>query len=237
MERVGEWRLIEADESVSRPEPPTPANTGRTTSWRLSALLAAAAALGAVGVAIWATLPQGGIALDVAEQGVSFDANQSARLPAAAALPTGEPPLVVDVEGAIVRPGVHELRPGSRVADAIAAAGGYSTQVDIAATEQALNLAERVTDGQKIHVPARGEGQTLPGSATTPPGVALGLIDINHASGAELESLPGIGPVTAAKIIAAREQQPFGSIDELDARDVVGPSTLEQIRDLITVAP
>ena len=153
-------------------------------------------------------------------------------------LATPEPQIVVDVEGAVVSPGVHTLAAGSRVADAIAAAGGYSPQVDIAAASAALNLAARVEDGQKIHVPARGEGQTLPGAATEPPaGGGGGPIDINHASSTELESLPGIGPVTAAKIIAAREEQPFATVDELDERDVVGPSTLEQIRDLITVTP
>ena len=92
-----------------------------------------------------------------------------------------------------------------------------------------------MTDGQKIHVPARGEVESLPAGATsTPGGVAAGPIDINHASESELESLPGIGPVTAAKIIAAR---PFATIDELDTRNIVGPSTMDQIRDLITVTP
>jgi competence protein ComEA len=121
------------------------------------------------------------------------------------------------------------------VADAIAAAGGYSPEVDIEAAAGALNLAAPVNDGQKIHVPARGEVASAPGAATAVPGGApTGPIDINHAAQDELESLPGIGPVTAAKIIAAR---PFSSIDELDTRDVVGPSTLEKIRDLITVTP
>jgi competence protein ComEA len=139
------------------------------------------------------------------------------------------------VQGAVVNPGVHSVPAGSRVADAIAAAGGYSTEVDIAAAASALNLAERLRDGQKIHVPARGEAVTLPAGATQPPtGATNGQIDINHATQGELESLPGIGPVTAAKIIAAR---PFATIDELDSRDVVGPSVMEQIRDLITVTP
>jgi competence protein ComEA len=148
---------------------------------------------------------------------------------------TAAPALVVDVEGAVAEPGVHHVPAGGRVADAIAAAGGYSTEVDIAAAAGMLNLAALVTDGQKIRVPARGEVASFPGDATAAPGDApTGPIDINHATQGELESLPGIGPVTAAKIIAAR---PFGSIDELDARGVVGPSTLEKIRDLITVTP
>lgn len=240
MERVDQWRVIESEEVVAKAEQAKSDAgdaTGANGGWRLTALLMTAGILVAVGVAIWATLPQGGVTLDVAGHENPLETQAPGRVPAAVALPTGEAALVVDVEGAVVRPGVHELRAGSRVADAIAAAGGYSTQVDIGAAAQALNLAERVTDGQKIHVPARGEGAALPGAATTVPAGGSGLIDVNHASGDELESLPGIGPVTAAKIIAAREQQPFASIDELDSRGVVGPSTLEQIRDLITVTP
>jgi competence protein ComEA len=193
------------------------------------------AVLGVAGVAIWATLPQGGITLDLAKgpDAAAFNAFAEPSLGAADA--TAEPALIVDVQGAVLDPGVHSVPAGSRVADAIAAAGGYSTEVDIAAAASALNLAERLTDGQKIHVPARGEVVTLPAGATQPPTVATGgLIDINHATQGELESLPGIGPVTAAKIIAAR---PFTTIDELDSRDVVGPSVMEQIRDLITVTP
>jgi competence protein ComEA len=188
----------------------------------------AVAVLAVAGVAIWATLPQGGVKLDLSSgPGVA---------PVASPLATGvvaAAQLVVDVEGAVMDPGVHQVAADARVADAIAAAGGYSTAVDIAAAASALNLAEHVTDGQKVHVPARGEVGVV--SATTAPGgTPTGLIDINHATETELESLPGIGPVTGAKIVAAR---PFATIDELDSKGVVGPSTLEKIRDLITVTP
>jgi competence protein ComEA len=236
VERVGEWRVIEGDEPEETGAPKADAAAGETKSKTgLYALIAVvvAAVLGVAGVAIWATLPQGGVTLDLAKgPQAAFGVLVDPSLAAGSA--TATPALIVDVEGAVVDPGVHSVPAGSRVADAIAAAGGYSTEVDIAAAAVALNLAEHLTDGQKIHVPARGEVVTLPAGATEPPAAAGGLIDINHATEEQLESLPGIGPVTAAKIIAGR---PFGAIDELDSRDVVGPSVMEQIRDLITVTP
>ena len=239
MERVGEWRMIETEESeeASPRAPQSAAGESAARPWlsgRVLIALVTVAVLGVAGAAIWATLPQGGVRFDLSSApGAALLAASDS--PFAAPGATAAAALVVDVEGAVVDPGVHEVAAGSRVADAIAAAGGYSTEVDIAAAAAVLNLAAHLTDGQKIHVPARGEVASLPGAATAGPGgVPAGPIDINHATSAELESLPGIGPVTAAKIIAAR---PFGSIDELDARDVVGPSVLAQIRDLITVTP
>ena len=233
MERVGEWRVIEAAEPDEAGAPKAGAVGAAKQRAGFYALVAAVAlvVLGVAGVAIWATLPQGGVALDLAKgpNAAAFNAFAEPSLTAQGA--TAAPALIVDVEGAVVEPGVHTVSAGGRVADAIAAAGGYSTEVDIAAAARALNLAEHLVDGQKIHVPARGEVTIIPGATSAPGG---GLIDINHASQEQLESLPGIGPVTAAKIIAAR---PFGAIDELDSRDVVGPSVMEQIRDLITVTP
>ncbi len=239
MERVGEWRMIEAEEPEAAPghapevtahEPPSRPALSR----RVLIALVATAVLGVAGAAIWATLPQGGVKFDLSsEPGAALLASDSPFAAPGATAATAAATLVVDVEGAVEDPGVHEVAESGRVADAIAAAGGYSAEVDIAAAAGALNLAEHLTDGQKIHVPARGEVASLADDATAAPGNApSGPIDINHASSTELESLPGIGPVTAGKIIAAR---PFGSIDELDTRDVVGPSTLAKIRDLITV--
>lgn len=234
MERVGEWRPIEPDEKEGQPQPAAE-KVSSGGGIRALAVGVAALVLGIAGIAIWLTQPAGGAALEVEGAGVVLP---TGRMPAVAdSVATAEPAIVVDVEGAVADPGVHSLAAGSRVADAIAAAGGYSTQVDIAAAAASLNLAERVADGQKIRVPARGEGQTLPNAATAAPAGGGRLIDINRATAEELESLPGIGPVTAGKIVDAREVQPFASIDELDTRDVVGPSTLEQIRDLITVTP
>ena len=148
---------------------------------------------------------------------------------------------MIDVGGAVARPGLHALPPGSRVADAIRAAGGYGPRVDAAAASATLNLAELLHDGQKVTVPERGAA-----GGTAPPVVAGGAagggsggapIDLNRASATELDSLPGVGPVTAGKIITAREERPFGTLDELVARKVVSASVLAKIRGLVTVGP
>jgi len=152
------------------------------------------------------------------------------------AVPSG---LVIDVQGAVVRPGVHHLPTGSRVGDAIDAAGGYSAAVDLTAASAAINLAAPLTDGAKIHVPARGEvgASSPPADGGSSGAGAGGAINLNTATAEQLDTLPGIGPVTAAKIIGAREQGPFATLDELVSRDVLGPATLEKIRALVTVGP
>ena len=145
---------------------------------------------------------------------------------------TAEPTqLVVDVEGAVRRPGLYRLAGGSRVADAIAAAGGYAADVDATGAPVALNLADPLQDGLKILVPARG--QPTPPAASAAHGPSR--IDLNHATQAELEALPGIGPATAAKIIASRQGKPFQKIDELRSRKLVGASVYAQIQSLVTI--
>jgi len=138
--------------------------------------------------------------------------------------------LVVDVEGGVNSPGIHRLRAGSRVADALAAAGGYADSADLAAAAQSLNLAATVVDGQQIYVPVLGEPPVAGGD-----GGGDGLVNLNRASQSELEDLPGIGPVTAERIIAAREERPFATLDELVTREVLTARQLEQIADLVTV--
>jgi competence protein ComEA len=140
--------------------------------------------------------------------------------------PTPPPLIVVDVEGAVVRPGVVRLASGARVADALAAAGGTTPDADPAA----LNKAATLRDGARVYVPRYGE---------TPPAGSVGSeserrVDINHATPAELESLPGIGPSTAARIVRARELKAFAKVEELQTRGLVTARVLSDIRDLVT---
>ena len=141
----------------------------------------------------------------------------------------------VDVEGQVVKPGVYSLMRDARVQDALIAAGGLSA----AANRNALNLAQKISDGQKIYVPAVGEAAAVSGGmgslvsgGDTGGENSSGLVSINSASQSELESLPGIGPVSAGKIIDGR---PYGSLDELLSKKVVGKATYEKIKDLITL--
>ena len=116
--------------------------------------------------------------------------------------------LVVDVAGAVMRPGLHHLSPGDRVGDAIAAAGGYAPRADLAATSASLNLAQPLQDGAKVLVPELG----LDPVASAPDD---GRVDLNRAGQTELESLPGIGPVTARKIIDSRTERRFAAVRDL----------------------
>lgn len=150
--------------------------------------------------------------------------------------PGGE--VVVDVQGAVLSPGVQRLPAGSRVGDAIAAAGGYGPRVDASRAAAELNLAALVTDGDRIVVPARGDVVAIAsgsGDGGSGGGTGGGLVDINTATTAELDALPGIGPVTAQKILDARAEKPFASVDELRERKIVGAATFEKLRDLVTV--
>ena len=150
--------------------------------------------------------------------------------------------LVIDVAGAVLRPGVYHLPAGSRVADAIAAAGGFGPRVDALAA-QTLNLAAPLTDGVQVRVPSRddaaGAGAGSPGTGSggaSGGGAASGSpIDLNTATSAELDTLPGIGPVTAAKIIASRQERPFSAVADLQTRKLVGASTFAKLTGRVTV--
>ena len=187
------------------------------------ALAALATALAAIALGGWLLLGAGGVQ----------------PMPDAVVDPFGDPSaspadvisgsLIVDIEGAVLQPGIRELPAGSRVADAIEAAGGYSAEADLTAAAAQVNLAATLRDGQQVVVPLIG---VAGGSESVTGG---GLVDLNRASPEELDALPGIGPVTVQKIVAARAEQPFTSIDELVTRKVITSSQLDKIRELATV--
>ncbi|MBI3745272.1 MAG: helix-hairpin-helix domain-containing protein [Chloroflexi bacterium] len=149
--------------------------------------------------------------------------------------------VVIDVAGAVLRPGVYRLPLGARVGDAIRAAGGYGPRVDAASASTQLNLAAALTDGQQVRVPSRDDPPsraTIGGGGTGATGggaMAGSRVDLNRATQAELEALPGIGPSTAAKIIASRSTTAFKTIQELRDRKLVGQKTFDGLKDLVTV--
>lgn len=149
-------------------------------------------------------------------------------------------PIVVHAAGAVTRPGVYRLEASSRVSDLLDAAGGVGADADV----DRLNLAAPLADGARVYVPRRGEPDPgaplavdlggVPGAGASPG--SGGKLDLNTATAAQLEELPGIGPATAAAIIDHRERNgPFRSIEGLlDVRGI-GPAKLEQIRDAVRV--
>jgi competence protein ComEA len=169
---------------------------------------------------------------------------------AADAAQAGGPTIAVDVVGRVQRPGLVRLPPGSRVLDAIEAAGGTTSGAEL----EAVNLARKLVDGEQIRIPRHGEAvappAAAPGSGAAPgasgqpggtgspgaagqPGVPL---DLNTATAEQLDTLPGIGEVTANQIIAYRTAHPFRSVDDLRQVPGIGDRRFELLKDLVTVA-
>ncbi len=146
-------------------------------------------------------------------------------------LPSGR--VVVDVVGAVRRPGLYRLEQGSRIADAVARAGGATRKAELAM----INLAAPLADGEQVVVPKRGAPGAVaggPGGAGATPGVPAGPVHLNMATLAQLDSLPGVGPVTAQKILDYRQEHgAFSSVDELDAVPGIGPARMDTLRDLV----
>ncbi len=157
------------------------------------------------------------------------------RIPIVSLDPTSAPttvpsPLIVHVTGAVRTPGVYELRDGDRILDAISAAGGATSE----GQPDRLNLAAPVTDGMQVRVPVEGEAAIVVG----PPGDqgGSGPVDLNTASAAQLEALPGIGPATAAAILSHREELGrFGSVADLLGVRGIGEAKLAALEELVVV--
>jgi competence protein ComEA len=145
------------------------------------------------------------------------------------ARPRAAPGVVVDVEGAVRRPGLVRLPSGSRVADAVARAGGPTRHAD----RSGVNLAAPVSDGQQVVVPRAGAaGGGVPTAAGG--AAASGPVSLSSATAEQLDALPGVGPVTAQKIVDYRtEHGAFHSVDELDAIPGIGPARLADLRGLV----
>lgn len=201
------------------------------------------------------TRPVGGAAT-LATTGPSPDASGLANTTSGSAAGTGTVgPVTVDVAGAVSHPGLVTLQSGARAADAVRAAGGPAADADI----DRLNLAAKVADGVRLYVPHRGElavpmplnggdaaGGTAPGgggtgsqAAASGSGSAMpgAPVDINSATAEQLDTLPGVGPATAAAIIAYRDQHgPFHTVDDLLEVRGIGDAKLEQLRPVVTVS-
>lgn len=145
--------------------------------------------------------------------------------------------IFIDIEGAVVSPGVYNLSQSARMRDLFIAAKGLSSDADRSWVEKHINLAAKLTDSEKVYIPRLGENSSsistyTNSSFSNDSNQASGLIDINSATSNELDSLPGVGPVTAEKIISNR---PYSSIQDLLDKKVVGQSEFEKIKDKITI--
>lgn len=151
--------------------------------------------------------------------------------------------IVVDIAGAVLNPGVHKLKPGARLIDLVDLAGGLTAKADKDWIDRNFNLARKLTDGEKIYVPEKGKevlGEKAENGSSSLKSESASrqtnLVNINTASVSELETLPGIGPSFAQKIIDYRTlHNGFKSIEELKAVSGIGEKTFEKIKEKITI--
>lgn len=200
-------------------------------------LWAACLCVCAIGFAAWRWWGSG-----TASGEFALTTEETVTVPPAASTPASDAAgVVVHVVGAVVRPGVYTLPAGSRVADAVRAAGGLTGT----AAPEGVNLARILGDGEQLDIPTEEElaaGVAAPGGSAPSvkgaagPGSAGTLVNLNTAGESELDSLPGIGPSTASKIVQDREANgPFSSVEDLLRIPGIGPKKLDGLRDLVTV--
>ncbi len=235
------WRALEDSPGQAQgpAEPAAPA--GRIL--RSTVLAGGGAALLAI-AAFWLAFGSGaggGVSVD-ATTALASDASRVVSGTASSLGPGDAAPggsvVIVEIVGAVERPGVYRLPPGARIGDLIESAGGYGPRVDTDRAGRELNLAAPLHDGDQVRVPSRDDptaSAAAPEARAPSKGGRAGPVDLNHATAAELDALPGIGPVTAAKIIASRDEQPFAAIADLRARKLVGEKTFANLKDLVAV--
>ena len=222
------WRALETTDT-----PAVPAEASPLRRYIVVAGLVLAAML-AVAAFVLAATSGGGGGLSAGGLSAAGDVPRGSPGDSTAPVPSSAAGVVVEVVGAVRQPGVYRLPVGARVGDAVTAAGGYGARLDAGRAARELNLAARVNDGDQIRVPSRDD-PIAGGASTGGPSAASAIVHLNSATAAQLDALPGIGPVTAAKIVASRDKQRFAAIDDLRTRKLVGASTFDKLRDLIAV--
>lgn len=226
--RVPDWLEAEPQESPSKSWLPERLRTARLDPGRRGTL--ALAGLGAVIAIVAAAL----VIRQTPERGpVPAVMPVSSAAASSTVVPTE---IVVSVVGLVLDPGLVKLKPGARVADAIEVAGGAARGADLVA----LNLAQRLNDGDQVVVGSASGGSNpstvLSAGGSSGSGGQGAKVNLNTATEAELDGLPGVGPVTAASIVEYRKKNGrFDSVDQLAQIEGIGPSRLSKLRDLVTV--
>jgi competence protein ComEA len=206
---------------ASRPDAERAGARIRTTVGGVVVLLLVAGAAAVLSFALNA--PGGSRLVEPTALGTPEPAASAQAVPGA-----GGEPVLVHVLGAVRVPGLYELAGGDRLVDAVTAAGGFTDDAD----RGALNLARVVGDGEQVYVPAVGEEPREPAE---PDGAGGGLVNLNTADAAELDTLPGVGPALASRILEWREQNGrFASVDDLLNVTGIGAKTLSALAELVT---
>ena len=222
------WWRRQLDRVAERWLPPS---AGERPRWRLAAAAAAGAVLLGVAVAVGLVMSGSGGEREV-PPALPAASTSEGRSPTATSSGPDGGSIVISVVGRVARPGLVTLPGGARVADALKATGGPASGVRLGG----LNLARRLTDGEQIYVgvPTPANAEPAAGASSGAPGPGGAQVDLNAASVASLDTLPGVGPVTAQRILDWRTQHGrFASVDQLQEVEGIGPTRFAKLKDLV----